>query len=492
MAAKTTKTAAASKTVKGSTKTRKEADLLGTKELPADALYGVQALRGFENFKISNVPMYRYPNFIKGFAYTKWGAAIANNQINPKRVDKKQLDAIVAACKEIIAGKHHDAFASDMIQGGAGTTMNMNANEVIANRALQIMGHKPGEYQYCNPNDHVNCSQSTNDAYPTAMHFGLYLSHVEMVAALKQLIKSFEKKGKEFAKMVKMGRTQLQDAVPMTLGQTFNGFAEGLKREVAALDEAAQEFLTVNMGATAIGTGINAEPGYADACAKALASVMKLKIKLDKNLVFVTSDNGAVVNYSSGLKRLAVRLGKVCNDLRLMGSGPRCGLQEVFLPEMQPGSSIMPGKVNPVIPEVVNQVCFRVIGNDLTVTMAADAAQLELNVMEPVMCYAVFESIELLQNAFNTLRTLCIDGLKANEKRCREMVENSIGIITMLNPYIGHHKGDEIAKEAKKTGKSVIELVLKYKLMTKADLDKIMKTENMVNPVKLDIKPAKK
>ncbi len=491
-AKKATPKAAAKTTAKAAPKAkagyRVEQDLLGDIQVPQSALYGVQTLRGINNFHISNVPMNRFPNFIVGFAYTKWGAAIANNQINPKRVDKKQLDAIVKACKEIIAGQHHEHFLTDMIQGGAGTTMNMNANEVIANRALQIMGHKPGEYQYCNPNDHVNCSQSTNDAYPTAMHLGLYFSHVEMVAELKKLIASLEKKGKAFAKMVKMGRTQLQDAVPMTLGQTFNGFAEGLKREVAALDAAAQEFLTVNMGATAIGTGINAEPGYADACTKALASVTKLKIKLDKNLIFVTSDNGGVVNYSSGLKRLAVRLGKVCNDLRLMGSGPRCGLQEVFLPEMQPGSSIMPGKVNPVIPEVVNQVCFRVIGNDLTVTMAADAAQLELNVMEPVMCYAVFESIELLQNAFNTLRTLCIDGLKANEKRCREMVENSIGIITMLNPYIGHHEGDVIAKEAKATGASVIDLVLKKKLMTKADLDKIMKTENMVNPVKLNIK----
>ncbi len=489
MATKTTKSAAAPKSsAKG--KTRTEKDLLGPLEIPVDALYGVQTARGMQNFKISNIPMNKYPNFIKGFAYTKWGAAIANHAQG--LMSDEQKDAIVQACKEIIDGQHHEFFTSDMIQGGAGTTMNMNANEVIANRALQIMGHKPGEYKYCDSHDQVNCSQSTNDAYPTAMHFGLYFSHKEMIEALEQLAKALDKKGTEFAKVVKMGRTQLQDAVPMTLGQTFKGFAAGMKREIKALNAAAEEFLTVNMGATAIGTGICSQPGYSELCVKALSEIMGMKIKLDDNLVFVTSDNGAVVNYSAGLKRLAIRLGKICNDLRLMGSGPRCGLQEVFLPPMQPGSSIMPGKVNPVIPEVVNQVCFRVIGNDLTVTLAADAAQLELNVMEPVMCYAVFESIDLLKNAFDTLRTLCIENLKANEKRCKELVHNSIGVVTALNPYIGYDNSTELAKEALENDKSVVDLILEKKILTKKELETILAPENMVKPVKLDIKPAKK
>ena len=491
MATKATKSAAAPKaksSAKG--KTRVEKDLLGPLEIPVDALYGVQTARGLQNFKISNIPMNKYPNFIKGFAYTKWGAALANHKLGLMTTEQK--NAIVQACKEIIDGQHHEFFTSDMIQGGAGTTMNMNANEVIANRALQIMGHKPGEYKYCDSHDHVNCSQSTNDAYPTAMHFGLYFSHKDMIEALELLVKALDKKGTEFAKILKMGRTQLQDAVPMTLGQTFKGFAAGLKREVKALNAAAEEFLTVNMGATAIGTGICSEPGYSDLCVKALSDIMKLKIKLDDNLVFVTSDNGAVVNYSAGLKRLAIRLGKICNDLRLMGSGPRCGLQEIHLPAMQPGSSIMPGKVNPVIPEVVNQVCFRVIGNDFVVAMAADAAQLELNVMEPVMCYSVFESIDLLKNAFNTLRTLCIDGIKANKKRCAQLVHNSIGVVTALNPYIGYDNSTELAKEALENDKSVIDLILEKKILTKEQLDTIMAPENLVKPVKLDIKPAKK
>ncbi len=491
MATKATKSTVAPKaksSAKG--KTRVEKDLLGSLEIPVDALYGVQTARGLQNFKISNIPMNKYPNFIKGFAYTKWGAALANHKQGLMTTEQK--NAIVQACKEIIAGQHHEFFTSDMIQGGAGTTMNMNANEVIANRALQIMGHKPGEYKYCDSHDQVNCSQSTNDAYPTAMHFGLYFSHKDMIEALELLVKSLEKKGTEFAKVLKMGRTQLQDAVPMTLGQTFKGFAAGLKREVKALNAAAEEFLTVNMGATAIGTGICSEPGYSELCVKALSDIMKLKIKLDDNLVFVTSDNGSVVNYSAGLKRLAIRLGKICNDLRLMGSGPRCGLQEIHLPAMQPGSSIMPGKVNPVIPEVVNQVCFRVIGNDFVVAMAADAAQLELNVMEPVMCYSVFESIDLLKNAFNTLRTLCIDGIKANKKRCAQLVHNSIGVVTALNPYIGYDNSTELAKEALENDKSVIDLILEKKILTKEQLDTIMAPENLVKPVKLDIKPNKK
>lgn len=465
---------------------RIEHDLLGNLEVPNSALYGVQTLRGINNFHISNVPMTRFPNFIKGFAYTKWGAVVANQKLG--LVTAAQKDAVVKACKEILEGKHHEHFITDMIQGGAGTTMNMNANEVIANRALEIMGHKRGEYKYCDSHDVVNYSQSTNDAYPTAMHFGLYYSHKDLVIALEKLIKSLEKKSKEFKSVVKMGRTQLQDAVPMTLGQTFNGFATGLKRELKELNIAANDFLTVNMGATAIGTGITSQPGYSKLCVEALKAAMKENIKLDDDLVFVTSDNGGVVTYSSCLKRMAIRVGKICNDLRLMASGPRCGLQEINLPERQPGSSIMPGKVNPVIPEVMNQVCFRVIGNDLTVTLAADAAQLELNVMEPVMCYAAFESIELMQNGFDTLRTLCIDGITANAKHCKSMMENSIGVVTALNPYIGYDNSTEIAKEAKDTDGSVTELVLRKKILTKAQLDEILAPENLIKPVKLNIK----
>ena len=465
---------------------RIEHDLLGNIQVPNSALYGVQTLRGINNFHISNVPMNRFPSFIVGFAYTKWGAILANHKLG--LVTTKQKDAVVQACKEIIAGKHHEHFITDMIQGGAGTTMNMNANEVIANRALEIMGHKRGEYKYCDSHDVINCAQSTNDAYPTAMHFGLYFSHKELVKALDMLIKSMDKKAKEFKNVVKMGRTQLQDAVPMTLGQTFNGFASGLKRELKSLNAAAQEFLTVNMGATAIGTGITSQPGYSKLCVEALKNVMKENIKLDDDLVFVTSDNGGVVTYSSCLKRMAVRVGKICNDLRLMASGPRCGLHEINLPERQPGSSIMPGKVNPVIPEVMNQVCFRVIGNDLTVTLAADAAQLELNVMEPVMCYSVFESIELLKNGFDTLRTLCIDGITANAAHCKQMMENSIGIVTALNPYIGYDNSTEIAKEAKDKNLSVVDLVLKKKILTKAQLDEILAPKNLIQPVKLNIK----
>lgn len=481
MATKTTKSAAAPKSsAKG--KTRTEKDLLGPLEIPVDALYGVQTARGMQNFKISNIPMNKYPNFIKGFAYTKWGAAIANHAQG--LMSDEQKDAIVQACKEIIDGQHHEFFTSDMIQGGAGTTMNMNANEVIANRALQIMGHKPGEYKYCDSHDQVNCSQSTNDAYPTAMHFGLYFSHKEMIEALEQLAKALDKKGTEFAKVVKMGRTQLQDAVPMTLGQTFKGFAAGMKREIKALNAAAEEFLTVNMGATAIGTGICSQPGYSELCVKALSEIMGMKIKLDDNLVFVTSDNGAVVNYSAGLKRLAIRLGKICNDLRLMGSGPRCGLQEVFLPPMQPGSSIMPGKVNPVMPEVMNQICFDIIGKDVTITLAAEAGQLELNVMEPVIAYSLFSGMKRLGAGCRSLVDYCIRGITANRERCRDMVYHSIGIVTALNPYLGYETSASIAREALESGRSLFDIVLERGLMTREQLDDLLAPEHMLHPGK--------
>ncbi len=468
---------------------RVESDLIGQREIPDSDLYGVQTLRGIENFEISKFHLNEYPLFIKGLAITKMGAARANYELG--LLTKQQADAIEQACREIIDGKYHDQFPVDMIQGGAGTTTNMNANEVIANRALEIMGHKRGEYTYCSPNDHVNCSQSTNDAYPTAIHIGMYFSHLRFMEHFEKLIESFERKGKEFASILKIGRTQLEDAVPMTLGQTFSGFAAILRDEIKHLNEAANDFLTINMGATAIGTGICAEPGYAEKCVAALAEITGWDIKLSDNLVGATSDTSCLVGYASALKRVAVKVNKICNDLRLLASGPRCGLGEFNLPAMQPGSSIMPGKVNPVIPEVMNQICYKVMGNELCVTMAGDAAQMELNAMEPVMAQCDFESVDLMINGFDTLRTRCVDGITANADRCREEVRNSICIVTALNPVIGYKNSTKIAKEALETGKSVYDLVLEHGILTQKDLDTILAPENMIKPVKLDIKPLK-
>ena len=467
--------------------TRTESDLLGAREVPQDALYGVQTLRGIENFRISKFHLNEYPDFINGLAITKMGAAIANSKLG--LLTDSQTQAIVQACREILDGKHHNHFPVDMIQGGAGTTTNMNANEVIANRALEIMGHQRGEYQYCSPNDHVNRSQSTNDAYPTAIHIGMYFTHHKLVKHLTDLIDAFQRKAEEFKHVIKMGRTQLEDAVPMTLGQTFNGFASILRNEISNLNFAAKEFLTVNMGATAIGTGITAEPGYAELCVEALAEITGWNVVLSDDLVGATSDTSCLVGYSSAMRRVAVKMNKICNDLRLLASGPRCGLGEFNLPPMQPGSSIMPGKVNPVIPEVMNQISYKVIGNDLCVAMSGEAAQMELNAMEPVMAQCCFESAELLMNGFDTLRTLCIDGITANEATCRRYVHDSIGVVTALNPVIGYKNSTKIAKEALETGKGVYDLVLEHDILSKEDLDTSLEPENMIKPVKLDIKP---
>ena len=464
---------------------RIESDLLGPREVPAEALYGVQTLRGMENFHISGAKLSDYPSFIKGLAITKKAAAIANEKVG--MVTKEQCDAIVKACDELLEGKHHEHFPVDMIQGGAGTSTNMNANEVIANRALEIMGKERGQYEFCSPNDHVNGSQSTNDAYPCGIHMAMYMEHLEFIGHIEMVIESLEKKAKEFERIIKMGRTQLQDAVPMTLGQTFGGFAATLRLEIENLKAAAQEFLVVNMGATAIGTGICSLPGYSKHCIDALRDITGWDITLAENLIEATSSTVCLVQYSSALKRLSIRTNKICNDLRLMSSGPRCGLHEIHLPERQPGSSIMPGKVNPVIPEVMNQINYKVIGNDACITIAADNAQLELNVMEPVMVYSLFESIEILRNGFDTLRTFCIDGIVADEKRCRELVEGSIGIVTMLNPIIGYKQSTKIAKEAAETGRGVYELVLEHKLLTKEQLDKILVPENMIEPVEIKL-----
>lgn len=467
--------------------TRVESDLLGSREILAKALYGVQTLRGLENFPISKFHLNEYPLFINGLAITKMAAAQANHELG--LLTDEQTNGIVVACQEILDGKHHEHFPVDMIQGGAGTTTNMNANEVIANRALEIMGHNRGEYQYCSPNDHVNCAQSTNDAYPTAIHIGLYYSHQNLLPHLQMLIDSFDKKGDEFADIIKMGRTQLEDAVPMTLGQTFHGFASILRDEIKHLNEAAADFLTVNMGATAIGTGICAEPGYAEKCVNALVKITNLPFVLSGDLVGATSDTSCMVGYAAALKRVAVKMNKICNDLRLLASGPRCGLGEFNLPAMQPGSSIMPGKVNPVIPEVMNQICYKVIGNELCVTMAGEAAQMELNAMEPVMAQCCFESIDLMVNGMDTLRTRCVDGIIANKEHCISNVHNSIGVVTALNPVIGYKNSTKIAKEAMATGRSVYDLVLEHDILSKEDLDTILSPENMIKPVKLDIHP---
>lgn len=470
-------------------KTRIESDLIGSREIADELLYGVQTLRGLENFSISKFHLNDYPLFINGLAITKMAAARANHELG--LLTDQQFEAITQACQEILDGKFHDQFPVDMIQGGAGTSTNMNANEVIANRALEIMGYAHGEYTYCSPNDHVNRSQSTNDAYPTAIHLGMYATHLRLIPCLEKLIEAFRKKGQEFAHIIKMGRTQLEDAVPMTLGQTFNGFASILTDEIKHLNEAAADFLTVNMGGTAIGTGICAEPGYAEKCIAALRDITGWDIRLSDDLVGATSDTSCLVGYASAMKRLAVKVNKICNDLRLLASGPRCGLGELNLPAMQPGSSIMPGKVNPVIPEVMNQVCFKVIGNELCVTMAGEAAQMELNVMEPVMVQCCFESVDLLMNGFDTLRTLCVEGITANEQHCVEEVHHSIGVVTALNPIIGYKNSTKIAKEALETGKSVYQLILDHGILSKEDIDTILSPENMIHPVKLDIKPKK-
>lgn len=467
-------------------KTRVESDLIGSREISDECLYGVQTLRGIENFSISKYHLNEYPLFINGLAMTKMAAARANHELG--LLTDEQFQAITQACREILEGRFHDQFPVDMIQGGAGTSTNMNANEVIANRALEIMGHAHGDYAFCSPNDHVNCSQSTNDAYPTAIHLGMYATHLKLLPYLEDLIAAFRRKGEEFAHIIKMGRTQLEDAVPMTQGQTFNGFASILTDEIKHLNEAAADFLTVNMGATAIGTGICAEPGYAEKCIAALRDITGWDIRLSDDLVGATSDTSCLVGYASAMKRLAVKVNKICNDLRLLASGPRCGLGEINLPAMQPGSSIMPGKVNPVIPEVMNQICFKVIGNELCVTMAGEAAQMELNVMEPVMVQCCFESAELMMNGFRTLRTLCVEGITANEEHCINEVHHSIGVVTALNPVIGYKNSTKIAKEALETGKSVYQLILDHGILTKEEIDQILSPENMIHPVKLNIK----
>ncbi|MBU0756283.1 MAG: aspartate ammonia-lyase [Planctomycetes bacterium] len=465
-------------------RTRTEHDLLGEREVPAEYYYGIQTQRALENFNISGITLDFYPVLIQALAMVKMAAAEANRDLG--LLSRPVSDAICQASMEIINGNLHSHFTIDMIQGGAGTSTNMNANEVIANRALEILGYEKGQYDYCHPNSHVNLSQSTNDVYPTAIKIALHNANKKLIKVLKDLISSFRERAREFSNVLKMGRTQLQDAVPMTLGQEFEAYAATLEEEVLRLNENSNLFLEVNMGATAIGTGINADPDYGKKVIEHLRDISSLDIKLAENLVEATQDTGSFIMYSSAIKRLAVKLSKICNDLRLLSSGPRTGFNEINLPPMQPGSSIMPGKVNPVIPEVVNQIAFKVIGNDLTVTLAAEAGQLQLNVMEPVIAQSLFESIEMLKNGMKVLRYKCIDGITANVDRCRELVVNSIGIITALNPTLGYEISSSLAKEALEKNRGVYELVLEKGLMSKEELDEILAPENMIKPQKMN------
>ncbi|HEY0272955.1 MAG TPA: aspartate ammonia-lyase [Chitinophaga sp.] len=462
--------------------TRLEHDFLGERAIPQDVYYGIQTLRSLENFHITGIPLKAEPFFVQALGYVKKAAALSNKALGV--LDAGIADAIAQASDRVIAGEFNDQFLSDLIQGGAGTSVNMNANEVIANIALEIMGHQKGEYKYCHPNNHVNCSQSTNDAYPTAFRIALINKLTAYSKALGDLADAFTDKGVAFHGVLKMGRTQLQDAVPMSMGDEFHAFATNLREELSRIEDSKRLISEINMGATAIGTGVNAPAGYAAHVTEELRRLTGLDLKLATDLIEATYDAGAYVQLSGVLKRTAVKVSKICNDLRLLSSGPRAGLNEINLPPLQPGSSIMPGKVNPVIPEVVNQTAFYVIGADLTVTMAAEAGQLQLNVMEPVIAFSLFTAITYMTNACVTLREKCVVGITANADHTREMVMNSIGIVTQLNPIIGYEKSAAIAREALQTGKSVHDLVVKeQQLITQEKWEEIFTFENMVKPV---------
>ena len=463
---------------------RNEHDLLGDKNVPSAAYYGVHTLRAKENFDITGISIAVYPELIRALAQIKKAAALANQQLG--LLDPKLAAAIAAACDEIIAGKFHGEFIVDVIQGGAGTSTNMNANEVIANRALELLGHQRGEYQYLHPNEHVNMSQSTNDVYPTALKLATYVGIFGLVDSMSYLRRSFERKAEEFADVLKMGRTQLQDAVPMTLGQEFQTYAVMLGEDEERLKEAAMLIREINLGATAIGTGICADPDYTPLVCRKLAEISGIPVITAPNLIEATQDCGAFVQLSGVLKRVAVKLSKSCNDLRLLSSGPRAGLGEINLPPRQAGSSIMPGKVNPVIPEVVNQIAFEVIGNDMTVTFAAEAGQLQLNAFEPIIAHSLFKSVNHLRRGCVTLADLCVDGITANRELLMNSVKNSIGIVTALNPYIGYAHATDVAAEAHATGKGVAEIVLAKGLMSKERLDEILRPEVLTCPQELE------
>ena len=460
---------------------RTEKDFLGEKQIPNDAYYGVQTLRGKENFHITGISMSAEPYSVKAFGYVKKACALANRDLGC--LDPRICNAIVAACDRLIAGELLDQFITDFIQGGAGPSVNMNANEVIANVALETMGHKKGEYAIVSPNDHVNFGQSTNDVYPTAFRLALLMRLESYMEALRKLQSSFYAKGKEFEKVLKMGRTHLQDAVPMSLGQEFNGWGSVLGAEIGRIQEVSNLLHEVNLGATAIGTSVTAAPGFPELATKYLTEITGRNFVLEHDLIAATSDTSDYVSLSATIKRTACKLTKICNDIRMLASGPRCGLNEINLPQKQPGSSIMPGKVNPVIPESVNQTCFLVTGLDLTVTLASSAGQLQLNVMEPVITYALFTSIYTMENAVNSLRLNCVDGITANAERTRDMVLNSLGIITILKPLLGYQQCSEIAKECHKTGKPLHDVVVKERqLLTQEQWDETFSFENLINP----------
>jgi aspartate ammonia-lyase len=461
--------------------TRVEEDLLGERHVPNEAYYGVHTLRAIENFTISQSKVSDIPELIKGMIMTKKAAAMANRDLAV--VPKDIAGYIIQACDLILnTEKCFDQFPTDIYQGGAGTSVNMNTNEVVANVALELMGKAKGEYQFINPNDHVNKSQSTNCAYPTGFRIAVYNSVQQLIRTIEYLKIGLKQKSLEYATVLKMGRTQLQDAVPMTVGQEFRAWEVTLNEEIRNLEYITKLLLEINLGATAIGTGLNTPPGYQKLAVKYLAEVTQLDVVPAEDLIEATSDCGAYVMAHGALKRVAVKLSKICNDLRLLSSGPRTGINELNLPQLQAGSSIMPAKVNPVIPEVINQVCFKVIGNDVTVSVASEAGQLQLNVMEPVIAQCIFESINLLSNSCITLRDKCIDGMTVNEEICRDYVFNSIGIVTYLNPYIGHHEGDIVGKICAQTGRSVKDVVLERGLLTEEELNEILSVENFITP----------
>ena len=464
----------------GGHRVRVEHDLLGDREIPDDALYGVQTLRALENFPITGIALREFPTLVEALAAVKEAAALANAELGLLPPDI--ADVLIRAAREVRAGRHHEHFLVDMVQGGAGTSTNMNANEVIANRALELLGRPRGDYTTISPNSHVNLSQSTNDVYPTAVKLALHAGIEALRVSMRELTDALLKKGDEFNNYLKMGRTQLQDAVPMTLGQEFSAFAHTILEDVDRLGEAQALIREINMGATAIGTRINTPPGYAEAIRSHLSRVTGLELITAPDLVEATADTGAFVQLSGVLKRCAVKISKICNDLRLLSSGPRAGFGEINLPPMQPGSSIMPGKVNPVIPEVVNQVCFDVIGGDVTVTLAAEAGQLQLNAFEPIIAFRLLRGMESLRNACVVLRERCVTGITANPERMRWFVENSIGIVTALVPIIGYETATSVARTALETGRSVYELVMERGLVTRDQLDRALNPEHMAEP----------
>ncbi|MBZ7967639.1 aspartate ammonia-lyase [Campylobacter sp. RM9756] len=460
--------------------TRKEHDFIGELEIPDDVYYGVQTYRALENFKMSGRVLKEYPFFVKAFAQVKKAAALANKDLGMVPADR--ADYIVKACDRIINGEFLDQFVVDMVQGGAGTSTNMNANEVITNVALEMMGHKKGEYQYLHPNDNTNFGQSTNDAYPSSIKVAVHAKMGDLLKAMEILKNELEIKAKEWKDILKIGRTELEDAVPTTLGNTFNAFASYLKSDIEKITKARESMTYLNLGATAIGTGICCHPDYKDLVEKYLSDIIGTTFRPAEDFIAATQDTADFVHVSGALKTAAVRLSKIANDIRLMNSGPRCGLGEVNLPQMQPGSSIMPGKVNPVIPEVVGEACYEVIGNDVTIALCSERGEFELNAFEPGIAYALFNSLVLLENAMLTLANKAIKHLTANPENCKKTMLNSVCLVTALNPYIGYENSASVAKEALQTGKSVADIVLERGLLTKEKLDEYLTPENMLNP----------